>query len=100
MTITYTAHNIEIDTENSIEYWSRQEDYDGIYWRGTEKHFRKLSRNNFWEERPNNGWAKCSVPLVEGLFQEWLKNQTSPKNGVWLYEEKIREAKEHNLGEE
>jgi hypothetical protein len=81
MTITHTAHNIEINAENSIEYWSREEDSDGIHWRGTEKHFRKLSRNNFWEERPNNGWAKCSVPLVEGLFQEWLRNHNNPKTG-------------------
>lgn len=97
MTITSTTHNIEINTNNGIEYWSREEDSDGVLWIGTNKHFRKWNSNDYWEERPNNGWAKCSTPLMEMFFQEWLKNQNSPQNGAWLYEKALEEAKNNNL---
>lgn len=45
-------------------------------------------------------WIPCEPPIYEVLYQEWLRNQYSPKHGAWLYEEKVREARENNLGEE
>lgn len=116
ITITATTHSVETDTEDSIEYWLRTWDSDGIYWKSNDKHFRKLGNNNFWEERPNTWWSECGEqatgfpkyvvlsmwsecgePVQEVVFQEWLRNQNNPKHGVWLYEQAIKEARESDL---
>jgi len=96
MTIISAIHNVVIGSEN----WSRSEGEDGILWKGNEKHFRFLNINGFWQEHPNNGWSECEEPVQEKFFQDWSRNQFNPRNAAYLYEQAVKEAKEHNLGEE
>ena len=74
-----------------------------IVWFGIAVNWRK-EPNKSWEvlghENGKKIWIPCEPPIYETLYQQMLKNENNPKNGAWLYENALKEAKQHNLGEE